>query len=117
MMQLLNYLKQNYPMTRAASTELLRELGLEPRTDLRSLTPGQRQRLDVTLAQNSPRLSNRVPEKELLRSIARLISLKHYRGYRFAFRLPVNGQRTSSNRKSARRTLGALMGKLERFRR
>lgn len=82
---------------------------------MKNLTETQLQRLDLLLAEKASQLTNSQDIKAQLMRVAHYITLKHYKGYRFAFSLPVNGQRTSSNRKTARRIQGALMSKLDHY--
>lgn len=90
-----------YGLGQTRSRELCRSLGFPPSLRVRDLTPSQEVSLAKALKDRYT-VAGHLEEEEKL-DLHRLITNGSQRGYRLRAGLPVRGQRTHSNAKTAKR--------------
>ena len=94
-----------YGVGRSISLKICQEVGLNPSVPLGSLNDEQvkaiRNYLQLLKVEGDLR-------RETSLNIKRLVDIKSYRGRRHRFSLPLNGQRTRSNARTARKSRSKL---------
>ena len=94
-------LTQVYGLGRTTATQVCNRLGLGAQYRIGALTPGQLDRL-VYLIHHHYETGPGVRRTQV-QDVQRLVRVGAYRGFRHVNALPVRGQRTSTNSRTARR--------------
>jgi len=92
------------------SKYLLNKLGITENVYVFELTKNQKLRL-VQLLEVSPLILKLDLKRNQINSLNRLIKIKSYRGLRLLQNLPLRGQRTHTNRKTAKKHLNVFSRK------
>lgn len=94
-------LQNIYGINSKTSLNICNNLGLNPYTAISNLTTIEIQKINYYIEQNYKVNINLKYQIEL--NIKKLILLKNYKGKRHNFNLPVRGQRTRDNAKTAKK--------------
>jgi len=95
-------LTQIYGLGRVKSTEICKKLGLSKNCKIKNLSKEQLQNLISLIEMSKLLLTGELKKMNLLRK-KNLLSIRSYRGIRLKQGLPVRGQRTHTNARSARK--------------
>ncbi|OEG71600.1 30S ribosomal protein S13 [Candidatus Endomicrobiellum trichonymphae] len=101
-------LRYIYGIGPAISTEIIKELSLDPAKRVKNLTEEEVSRISNLIMKNLKVEGDL--RREIQSNIKRLIEIGSYRGSRHRRNLPVRGQRTKTNartRRGKRKTVGA----------
>jgi small subunit ribosomal protein S13 len=101
-------LRYIYGIGPAISSEIIKELSLDPSKRVRDLTEEEVNKINNLITKNLKVEGDL--RREIQQNIKRLIDIGSYRGMRHRRNLPVRGQRTKTNartRRGKRKTVGA----------
>ena len=98
---------------RTSSQKIIRDIGLDPGTKVRDLTDEEGMKIRTIIDNEYKVEGDR--RREISMSIKRLQDIGSYRGMRHKLKLPVRGQRTSTNARTRKgRKLAVSMKKKEK---
>ena len=95
------YLKQTYGINKYNSLFICNSLGLNYKSKISNLTSTEFTKIEYFIEKKF--LTSRSLKTDVLTNIKKLAKIKCYRGRRHLLGLPVRGQRTRSNAKTARK--------------
>lgn len=88
-------------------------LGLTQHTRFNELSIARREEVIDALEDNRLNLVTTGIRLNLIQNMIKLIKLKHYKGLRYCYGLPVRGQRTHSNRRTNRKMIIRIMHQIQ----
>jgi small subunit ribosomal protein S13 len=87
----------------STADRICKALGVLPSTPFVKITQGQRKHIENWIYEQNDILFESSLKRKLMRDVRKLVQIKNYRGLRLQRGLPVRGQRTKTNAKTARR--------------
>jgi small subunit ribosomal protein S13 len=88
-------------------------LGLTQHTRFNQLSIPRQEEVIDALEANRLKLVTTGIRLNLIQNMIKLIKLKHYKGLRYCYGLPVRGQRTHTNRRTNRKMIIRIMRQIE----